>query len=279
MSRLVLSALLATALLNAQTITAWQHWIDAGATAFSAGNYGDAATAFQNAACVDANDPSTKLFLGAAHMSAWMKDKGSNRESAFQAEEQLRRVIILQPGNEQALLWLASLHLQQQRFDEAELAYGKAAALARSEKATADAHYVAGMLLWNRWFAHYSDARSKLGIAASDSGLLPDEAFRTELRTRYGPLINDAISQLRAVRPGTRLDAKAAAYLSLLYRERAVISDDRSEYVVNLRMAEDLEEEGGPEAAELRSRIETTPQLIPPTLPALTFRTSSAAER
>jgi tetratricopeptide (TPR) repeat protein len=272
-------AVLASELLHAQVAAEWQRWIIAGTSAFSAGNYREAVNAYQKAAYLDASDPETKVYLGAAYMSAWLKERVSNSDSAIQAEEQLRRVLILQPENDGALLWLGSLMLQVQRLDEAEFIYSKAAALVHNERAFCDANYAMGIISWNRWYVRYSAARRKLGMARTDSGLLPDPSLRKELRNRYGPLIDEGIYRLRNVLSRENSYSKAAAYLSLLYRQRATVSEDTTQYVFNLRVAEDVETEGGPEATELRSKLETSPQLIPPTLPGLRFRTSTEPDR
>lgn len=281
MYRLALIAVLASELLHAQVAAGWQRWVDAGTSAFSAGNYTEAANAFQKAAYLDASDPATKLYLGAAYMSTWLKERVSNSDSASQAEEQLRRVLILQPENDKALLWLGSLMLQLQRLDEAEFIYSKAAALVHNEHAMCDANYAMGIIIWSRWYVRYSAARRKLGMATSDSGLLPSPNLRKELRNRYGPLIDEGIYRLRSVlsRENSYAKAAAAAYLGLLYRQRATVSEGTKEYLINLRMAEDAEVDGGPEATELRSRLEISPQLIPPTLPGLMFRTSTEPDR
>jgi tetratricopeptide (TPR) repeat protein len=275
MSRLALIAVLASHLLHAQVAAEWQRWVDAGTSAFSAGNYTEAANAFQKAAYLDANDPATKLYLGAAYMSAWLKERASNRDSAVQAEEQFRHALILQPENDKALLWLGSLMLQLQRLDEAESIYSKAAALVHNERTVCDANYAMGIIIWSRWYVSYSAARRKLGMATSDSGLLPDSDLAKELRNRYGDLIQEGIDRLRSVLSREKGYTNAAAYLGLLYRQRAAISEDRKQYLVNLRIAEDVEADCGPEAAELRSKLETSPALVPPALPALVFLTAN----
>jgi tetratricopeptide (TPR) repeat protein len=185
----------------------------------------EAANAFQKAAYLDPNNPAATLYLGAAYMSAWLKDGASSSDSAVQAEEQLRRVLILQPENDKALLWLAWLMLRQQRLDEAEFIYSKATALVHNERAVCDANYAMGIIIWSRWYARYSAARHKLGVAESDSGLLPDSGLRKELRDRYKPLIDEGIYHFRSVL-SEKSYGKAAAYLSLLYRERATVSED-----------------------------------------------------
>ena len=279
MSRLAVIAILAAHLLHAQVAVEWQRWVDAGTGAFSAGYYTEAVSAFQKAAYLDARDPATKLYLGAAYMSAWLKDRVSNSDSAIQAEEQLRRVLILQPENDKALLWLGSLMLQLQRLDEAEFNYSKAAALVHNEHTMCDANYAIAIIIWSRWYVRYSAARRKLGLDTSDSGLLPDPSLRKELRDRYGPPIDEGIYRLRGVLSRENSYAKAAGYLGLLYRQRATVSEDTNEYLFNLRLAEDVEAEGGPEATELRSKLEALPQLFPPALPGLMFRTSAVPDR
>ena len=279
MSRLAVIAVLASHLLHAQVAAEFQRWVDSGTGAFSAGHYTEAASAFQKAAYLDASDPSTKLYLGAAYMSAWLKEKVSNSDSAVQAEEQLRRVLILQPENDNALLWLGSLMLQLQRLDEAESIYSKAAALVHNERTVCDANYAMGIIIWSRWYVSYSAARRKLGMATSDSGLLPDSGLRKDLRNRYGPLIDEGINRLRSVLWRERSYAKASAYLGLLDRQRATVSEDTMQYLINLRIAEDVEADGGPEATELRSKLETSPQVFPPTLPGRVFRTSTEPDR
>jgi tetratricopeptide (TPR) repeat protein len=212
-------------------------------------------------------------------MSTWLKERGPNSDSAIQAEEQLRRVLILQPENDKALLWLGSLMLQLRRLDEAEFIYSKAAALVHNDHAMCDASYALGIIIWSRWYVRYSAARRKLGMATSDSGLLPDPSLRKELRNRYGPLIDEGIYRLRSVLWRENSYAKAAAYLGLLHRQRATVSEDTKQYLLHIRMAEDVEAGGGPEATELRSRLESSPQLIPPTLPGLMVRTSADPDR
>ena len=271
MRRLVLLAILASSLLQAQGPTGWQGWIDSGARAFSARNYTEAVNAFQRAGYLHADDVMTKLYLGAAHMNVWLKDRATNADSAFEAEEQFRRVLITQPENDTALLWLGSLLLQQKRLDEAEIIYGKAAKLVRNKSAVCDASYAIGVIAWSRWFTRYAEESPKLEPATLGVGPLEDSALKQDLRNRYGASMDEALTRLQTARGGGQCRANAAAYRSLLFRQLAAIAADRVEHTLNMRRAEDVEAEAGPGAAELRAKLETSPQLIPPPLPAMVF--------
>jgi hypothetical protein len=91
---------------------------------------------------------------------------------------------------------------------------------------------------------------------------LPDANLRRELRGRYGRLLGEGIQYLYQ---SLQLDANyanAAAYVSLILRERADIAPDRKGYLTDLLIAEDFLPEAGSvssAALELRRRLESSP--------------------
>jgi tetratricopeptide (TPR) repeat protein len=135
-----------------------------------------------------------------------------------------------------ALASIASLLLNQKKWDEAQQWYEKITA---SDPTNADAWYSMGFVAWSKWYPAYTKARASLGMRPEDPGPIKDGGVRAELTARYGAVLEGG---LRALEKALEIDPQyddAMAYMNLLIRERADLRDTAEEYKREVAIADD----------------------------------------
>jgi TonB family protein len=227
----LLFALLALALtpLAAQDPVDFNGWLNRGVQAFKNAQYADAVAAFQKAVDMDSTSTTARLYLGTAYMQQYIPGLHSpeNRRFAQLANEELMRVLNVDANNTVALASVASLYLNQKKWDEAHRYYEM---LATVDPNNADAYYSMGYIAWSKWYPAYGAARERLGMKPEDPGPIADIAVRQDLSTEYGPVIE---AGLQALQKALRINPQysdAMAYMNLLIRERADLRDTPAEY-------------------------------------------------
>lgn len=237
---------LAAASLLAQTASEWRQ---KGIEAYKNARYPEAVTAFQNAVNLQPNDATAHLYLANAWMAQWIPGAESpdNIRAADSAKAELRAVLRLDARNAAALESLGYLTFQEAgaagnrdekaiRLDEAKAWFEK---LIEIEPRKKQAHYSLGVIAWSKWYPAFGEARARLGMKQEDPGPLRDPALRAELRARFSRVIDDGISHLqRALEIDPQYD-DAMAYLNLLYRERADLSETPEEYQRDVATADE----------------------------------------
>ena len=117
-----------------------------------------------------------------------------------------------------AIASIASLYLNQKKWDEAQQWYEKLIAV---DPNNADAYYSLGFIAWSKWYPVYGTARANLGMKQEDPGPIKDKKVREELKAKYGPVIEGGLQALdKALQIDPEYD-DAMAYENLLIRERA----------------------------------------------------------
>jgi len=120
-------ALLIAALtpLIAQDPIDWRGWINRGVTEFKSGNYTQAVSSFQRAVQSDPSSVPAHLYLGTAWMQQFIPGAESpeNRVAAAAANQEFLKVLELDRGNQTAMSSLASLDLNQKKWDDAQAWY------------------------------------------------------------------------------------------------------------------------------------------------------------
>ena len=228
--RLLSCLLFAGALcVTAQEPVDYKGWLNQGVQAFKSAHYAEAVAAFERAVALDPATPTARLYLGTAYMQQYIPgaESAENLLVARRAEEQFRGVLAIDAQNKTALASIASLTLNQKKFDDALGWYAKLIAI---DPNNADAYYTLGFVAWSKWYPEYAKARKDAGMRPEDPGPLADPAVRHALDAQYGPMLQagiDALAKALELRPDY---ADAMAYTNLLIRERADLRDSVAEY-------------------------------------------------
>ena len=106
----------------------WRTWIGLGIQSWKAGRYDAAAAAFRKAVELNPGDAIPHLYLGLAWNQQYVPGGigPSNSELAIRAEREFRRAHDLDAKSWPALVLLGGLALNEGKFDEARVWYGKA---------------------------------------------------------------------------------------------------------------------------------------------------------
>jgi TonB family protein len=235
--RLLPLMLLATAL-AAQDPVDLQGWMNRGIQEFKAGRYPEAVSAFERAVAIDPSNLPAQLYVGTAYMQQYIPGAQSpeNLRVAEAAQAHFQRVLEGEPKNKVALGSMASLFLNQKRWDDAQQWYEKITAV---DPYNADAYYSMGFIAWSRWYPDYSKARASLGMRPETPGPIQDAAVREDLTARYGAVLD---SGMRALQKALEINPQyddAMAYMNLLIRERADLRDTTIECKQDVAIADE----------------------------------------
>jgi tetratricopeptide (TPR) repeat protein len=154
---------------------------------------------------------------------------------ASAAQEQFMKVLEQDPKNEVGIASVASLHLNQKKWDEAQQWYEKLVAV---NPKNADAYYSVGFIAWSKWYPAYQGARVNLNMRPEDPGPIKDKKVKEELKAKWGPVIDSGLQALDKALQINPEYADAMAYENLLVRERADLADSKDEYDKQLKIAD-----------------------------------------
>jgi Tfp pilus assembly protein PilF len=146
------------------------------------------------------------------------------------------KVLEQNPKDNVAIASVASLYLNQRKWDDAQQWYEKLTAV---DPGNAEAYYSLGFVAWSKWYPAYGTARANLGMRQEDPGPIKDKKVKQELKAQYGPVIDGGLQALdKALQINPDYD-DAMAYENLLTRERADLTDTKEEYTAQMKIAED----------------------------------------
>src|SRR5262252_3726772 len=212
--------------------------LNKGVQAFKSAQYPDAVENFKKAVEYDPNFPTARLYLATAYMQQYIPGAESpeNTQMAQAAHDQFMKVLDQDSKDKVALASIASLYLNQKKWDEAQQWYEKLIAV---DPTNADAYYSLGFIAWSKWYPAYGTARAKLGMKQEDPGPIKDKKTKEELKAKYGPVIDSGLQSLdKALQINPDYD-DAMAYENLLVRERADLADNKEEYDKQQKIADD----------------------------------------
>jgi tetratricopeptide (TPR) repeat protein len=232
-----LSALFILTALWAQDTVGSRNWLNQGVQAFRSAQYAAAVQAFQRAVDLDPSSVTARLYLATAYMQQYVPgaDSNENSEIAARAKEAFSRVLVDDPTNKVALASIASLNLNEKKWDDAQQWYEK---LIAAEPTNADAYYSLGFTAWSKWFPAYQAARASTGLKPGDSGPIPDPGVKQDLRMRWGFVIEEGIANLQKALELRPWYEEAKSYISLLIRERADLRDTKEEWRQDVALAD-----------------------------------------
>jgi Tfp pilus assembly protein PilF len=212
--------------------------LNKGVQAFKSAQYPDAVESFKKAVEYDPNFPTARLYLATAYMQQYIPgaDSPENNQMAQAAHDQFMKVLEQNPNDKVAIASIASLYLNQKKWDDAQKWYEKLTAIDPSNK---DAFYSLGFIAWSKWYPAYGTARANLGMKQEDPGPIKDKKVKDELKAKYGPVIDYGLQSLdKALQIDPEYD-DAMAYENLLIRERADLMDSKAEYDQQVKIADD----------------------------------------
>ena len=168
-----LSPLFFLAALFAQESAEFRNWLNQGAQAFREVQYAAAIQAFQRAIDLNPSSLTAHLYLATAYMQQYIPGVESNENSQVtaRAKEAFSQVLVFDPTNKVALASMASLYLNEKKWDDAQQWYEK---LIAADPRNADAYYSLGFTAWSKWFPAYQAARASAGLKPDDQGPSPD---------------------------------------------------------------------------------------------------------
>jgi len=208
--------------------------LNKGVAAFGRADYSVAARHFEEAIAADPELLDARQYLATAYMSQFIPGSESeeNLELASKALEGFQGVLDHDPTEAQAILAMSSMgslyfNMGIAEFDQAVEWYDK---LLAKDPTNLTALYTKGVIAWTQSYQPRLEVRAMLGMRPEDPGPIKDSDARVELAEANIPIIEHGMKSLEtAIQIDPDYD-DAMAYLNLLYRERADISETQEEY-------------------------------------------------
>jgi len=235
---LVLAATALAALnISCNQLRARDH-LNKGVQAFTAAQYPEAVEHFKTAVELDPGFAAARLYLATAYMQQYIPGAESpeNAKMAQAAFDNFKKVLEAEPKNTIAIASIASLNLNQKKWEDAQQWYDKLVAV---DPNNADAYYSMGFIAWSKWYPVYGTARVNAGMKPEDPGPLKDKKVRQELKAKWEPVIDAGLAALdKALQINPEYD-DAMAYENLLIREKADLADSKEQADKMVKVADD----------------------------------------
>ena len=222
--------------------------LNRGVQAYKNAQYAQAVEYFKTSVALDPTNTNGRLYLATAYMTQYIPGAESpeNLQLAKAAKEEFMRVLEGHPNDPTALASLASLSYQQaqgmpdldaklKKLDESKEWYLK---LIAADPQNKEGFYSLGVIDWLKWYPSYQTARAKLGMKPEEPGPLKDKGVKAELKEKYGSIIEDGLKNLQKSLDIDPNYDDAMAYMNLLIRERADLSDSEDEYKKEIQTAD-----------------------------------------
>jgi len=220
-----------------QKLQARDH-LNKGVIAFKNAQYPDAVEHFKQAVALDPSYSMARSYLAVSYMQQWIpgSDSDENKKMGDAAESTFKDVLKEDDKNVTAISYLASMYLNEKRWDDAKAWYDKLTAV---DPKGAVGYYSKGFIAWSEWYPADGTARANLGMKIDDPGPIKDKKVREELKEKYSGVIDDGLKNLdKALEVDPKYD-DAMAYENLLIRERADLADTKEEYEQQIKIAND----------------------------------------
>ena len=211
--------------------------LNKGVQAFKSSKFPEAAEHFTNAINYDPTYPTSRLYLAMSYLSQWIPGAISdeNTQMAAKANEQFLKVLEQNPKETVAIASIASMYFNQKKLDEAKEWYTKLLNVDPNDKS---AYYTMGVIAWTKTFPKRMEARNKLSMKPEDPGPLKDKKVRAEVREKNLPIVEEGLKNLQKAIDVDKEYDDAMAYMNLLYRERADLSETTDEYKKDIASAD-----------------------------------------
>jgi len=211
--------------------------VNEGVQAFKGAQYPQAVEHFKNAVDLDPTFLSARQYLAVAYYQQYIPgaDSPENNQMAQAAYDQFQKVLEQDPKNQLALVSIASLFLNERKWDDAKEWFEKAIAVNPNN---ADAYYSLGFIAWSKWFPQFGIALASVGMRQEDPGPIKDKKVKEALKEKWEPVIADGLKDLdKTLEINPEYD-DAMSYENLLIRERAYLADTKEEYEQQVKVAD-----------------------------------------
>jgi tetratricopeptide (TPR) repeat protein len=214
--------------------------LNKGVQAYKNAKYEEAINRFQSAVNYDPSLINARLYLATAFAQQYIPgaDTPENNRNAEQAIEQFKQVIDQHPGREaevNSLKGIASLYLNQKKFDQAKEFYEKVTQLDPNDP---EAYYSVAVIDWTQAYQPRMEERAKLGLKPDEP--LKDKKVCESLKEKNSAVVQDGMTNLdKALKLRPDYD-DAMAYYNLMWREKADIEcGDAAARQADLKQADD----------------------------------------
>ena len=224
--------------------------LNKGVTAFKNGQSDAAIEYFKQSKETDPELLNARLYLATAYASLYIPGAPSQENLARgnQAVAEFKEVLDKDPNNLSAIDGIGSILFQMggqpfdpKKFEESKTYHQKHIQLKPDDP---EPYYWIGVIDWTLAFRGNGEMRmeynkSNIKKQVKDTDPLPG-AIRSQYAAKYGPLIDEGVTELQkaiSLRPDYD---DAMAYLNLLYRRKADMVESKEEREALLKQAEDL---------------------------------------
>jgi len=224
--------------------------LNKGVTAFKNGQSDAAIEYFKQAKETDPELLNARLYLATAYASLYIPGAPSQENLARgnQAVAEFKEVLDKDPNNLSAIDGIGSILFQMggqpfdpKKFEESKTYHQKHIQLKPDDP---EPYYWIGVIDWTLAFRGNGEMRmeynkSNIKKQVKDTDPLPPP-IRSQYAAKYGPLIDEGVTELQkaiSLRPDYD---DAMAYLNLLYRRKADMVESKEEREALLKQAEDL---------------------------------------
>jgi tetratricopeptide (TPR) repeat protein len=224
--------------------------LNKGVTAFKNGQSDAAIEDFKQAKEADPDLLNARLYLATAYASLYIPGAPSQENMARgnQAVAEFKEVLDKDPNNISAIDGIGSILFQMggqpfdpKKFEESKTYHQRHIQLKPDDP---EPYYWIGVIDWTLAFRANGEMRmdynkNNIRKQVKDTDPLP-AAVRSEYASKYGPLIDEGITDLqKAISLKPDYD-DAMAYLNLLYRRKADMVESKEEREALLKQADDL---------------------------------------
>lgn len=216
--------------------------LNKGVQAYKNAKYEEAIEKFKDAVTYDPTLLNARLYLATAYLAQYVPgvETEENTRLGTQAIEEYQKVLDANPSREQkinSVKGIAYLYLQMKRFDDARNAYLKVTELDPNDP---EPYYSVGVIDWTKTYQPRQEERAKLGLKPTDSLPAKDKKVCAMLRDKNLASVTDGLTMLNKAMELRPDYDDAAAYINLMYRERADIQcDDPEAYKEDMKTADD----------------------------------------
>src|SRR5580693_4836662 len=224
--------------------------LNKGVAAFKEAQFDKAVEYFKEAKELDPDLMNARLYLATAYASQYIPGAPSaeNKRHGDEAIAEYKSVLEKDPNNLSAIDGIGSILFQmagqpfdQKRFEESKTYHQRHIQLKPEDP---EPYYWIGVIDWTLAFRANGEARlaynkDNIKKQVKDTDPLPP-AIRGDYATKYGPMIEEGITDLqKAIQLRPDYD-DAMAYLNLLYRRKADMVESPDERASLLKQADDL---------------------------------------
>ncbi|HYL82643.1 MAG TPA: tetratricopeptide repeat protein [Candidatus Angelobacter sp.] len=224
--------------------------LNKGVAEFKNGQYDRAIEFFKQAKELDPGLMNARLYLATAYASQYIPGAPSpqNTRLGDQAVSEFKEVLDIDPKNMSAIDGIGSIIFQMagqpyepKKFEESKTYHQKHIDLRPTDP---EPYYWIGVIDWTLSFRANGEMRAEYNKNNIKKQVRDTEPLPTSLRgdytAKYGPMVEEGISDLqKAIQLRPDYD-DAMAYLNLLYRRKADMVESADERASLLKQADDL---------------------------------------